>query len=226
MNRADQFAVIVIQNATIATESATSPETAALAVDLALEVRTVTVGAMTPVPCRLAITVAEMTAIIVGAHLSAGVEARVVKAMTGVMIVAKTTDVITVVVAKMIVAVVMTGALTIDVVAVDPPLRSTVVAVIRAADSAHQRFAMVVLLVAVALMVALTDADLHLVARKVIKRKTAVWPMRVRVLTSQGAPLPTGSRMAELLIILNLAMPASRRMVTKSDLNRAYSTLL
>lgn len=225
MNRADQFAVIVIQNATIATESATSPETAALAVDLALEVRTVTVGAMTPVPCRLAITVAEMTAIIVGAHLSAGVEARVVKAMTGVMIVAKTTDVITVV-AKMIVAVVMTGALTIDVVAVDPPLRSTVVAVIRAADSAHQRFAMVVLLVAVALMVALTDADLHLVARKVIKRKTAVWPMRVRVLTSQGAPLPTGSRMAELLIILNLAMPASRRMVTKSDLNRAYSTLL
>lgn len=225
MNRADQFAVIVIQNATIATESATSPETAALAVDLALEVRTVTVGAMTPVPCRLAITVAEMTATIVGAHLSAGVEARVVKAMTGVMIVAKTTDVITVV-AKMIVAVVMTGALTIDVVAVDPPLRSTVVAVIRAADSAHQRFAMVVLLVAVALMVALTDADLHLVARKVIKRKTAVWPMRVRVLTSQGAPLPTGSRMAELLIILNLAMPASRRMVTKSDLNRAYSTLL
>jgi len=225
VNRADQFAVIVIQNATIATESATSPETAALAVDLALEVRTVTVGAMTPVPCRLAITVAEMTAIIVGAHLSAGVEARVVKAMTGVMIVAKTTDVITVV-AKMIVAVVMTGALTIDVVAVDPPLRSTVVAVIRAADSAHQRFAMVVLLVAVALMVALTDADLHLVARKVIKRKTAVWPMRVRVLTSQGAPLPTGSRMAELLIILNLAMPASRRMVTKSDLNRAYSTLL
>lgn len=217
--------MIVIQNATIATESATSPETAALAVDLALEVRTVTVGAMTPVPCRLAITVAEMTAIIVGAHLSAGVEARVVKAMTGVMIVAKTTDVITVV-AKMIVAVVMTGALTIDVVAVDPPLRSTVVAVIRAADSAHQRFAMVVLLVAVALMVALTDADLHLVARKVIKRKTAVWPMRVRVLTSQGAPLPTGSRMAELLIILNLAMPASRRMVTKSDLNRAYSTLL
>lgn len=225
MNRADQFAVIVIQNATIATESATSPETAALAVDLALEVRTVTVGAMTPVPCRLAITVAEMTATIVGAHLSAGVEARVVKAMTGVMIVAKTTDVITVV-AKMIVAVVMTGALMIDVVAVDPPLRSTVVAVIRAADSAHQRFAMVVLLVAVALMVALTDADLHLVARKVIKRKTAVWPMRVRVLTSQGAPLPTGSRMAELLIILNLAMPASRRMVTKSDLNRAYSTLL
>jgi len=225
VNRADQFAVIVIQNATIATESATSPETAALAVDLALEVRTVTVGAMTPVPCRLAITVAEMTATIVGAHLSAGVEARVVKAMTGVMIVAKTTDVITVV-AKMIVAVVMTGALTIDVVAVDPPLRSTVVAVIRAADSAHQRFAMVVLLVAVALMVALTDADLHLVARKVIKRKTAVWPMRVRVLTSQGAPLPTGSRMAELLIILNLAMPASRRMVTKSDLNRAYSTLL
>lgn len=217
--------MIVIQNATIATESATSPETAALAVDLALEVRTVTVGAMTPVPCRLAITVAEMTATIVGAHLSAGVEARVVKAMTGVMIVAKTTDVITVV-AKMIVAVVMTGALTIDVVAVDPPLRSTVVAVIRAADSAHQRFAMVVLLVAVALMVALTDADLHLVARKVIKRKTAVWPMRVRVLTSQGAPLPTGSRMAELLIILNLAMPASRRMVTKSDLNRAYSTLL
>ena len=217
--------MIVIQNATIATESATSPETAALAVDLALEVRTVTVGAMTPVPCRLAITVAEMTANIVGAHLSAGVEARVVKAMTGVMIVAKTTDVITVV-AKMIVAVVMTGALTIDVVAVDPPLRSTVVAVIRAADSAHQRFAMVVLLVAVALMVALTDADLHLVARKVIKRKTAVWPMRVRVLTSQGAPLPTGSRMAELLIILNLAMPASRRMVTKSDLNRAYSTLL
>ena len=217
--------MIVIQNATIATESATSPETAALAVDLALEVRTVTVGAMTPVPCRLAITVAEMTATIVGAHLSAGVEARVVKAMTGVMIVAKTTDVITVV-AKMIVAVVMTGALMIDVVAVDPPLRSTVVAVIRAADSAHQRFAMVVLLVAVALMVALTDADLHLVARKVIKRKTAVWPMRVRVLTSQGAPLPTGSRMAELLIILNLAMPASRRMVTKSDLNRAYSTLL
>ena len=218
--------MIVIQNATIATESATLPETAALAVDLALEVRTVIVGAMTPVPCRLVITVAEMTATIVGAHLTAGVEARVVKAMTGVMIVAKTTDVITVV-AKMIVAVVMTGALTIDVVAVDPPLRSTVVAVIRAADSAHQRFAMVVLLVAVALMVALTDADLHLVARMpVIKRKTAVWPMRVRVLTSQGAPLRTGSRMVELLIILNLAMPASRRMVTKSDLNRAYSTLL